>query len=343
MVDNIRLRCNSFYLQDFCLEKIINVGYLVEKVRGQNWFKLFNPDNHTENYLKITPPREDCSTLKIEGSIRKWYLGNTIEDLSKPEYKEALGMVFDLLNIPHETMAHFSISRIEIGLNIPIKTSCYDVEKAIIGFKSNCYKDKSTRGEGVKFKSKHFSIKLYNKVYEIIAPFKNKRIKSEEEIDILTRYRNKEILRIEFTINGGKGQISDKIGYGSLNDSIDSFENMYFFFWKNLFLLQFDRNWGCTPQFNPEGKQLKDLTRYLILLGIHQCSLESIQEWAKKMKHSRRVFFSIKKRLLEDESPNTYDRKSFYMDIKLQLIRSMHKSKCLKENVKMLFQHKTIA
>lgn len=76
MFDNTKARCNSYYIPEFKIDKLIEKKGVFEKTRGQNYFKLFNPDNLTRNYLKITPPRDedDYPTLKIEGSIRKWYL-----------------------------------------------------------------------------------------------------------------------------------------------------------------------------------------------------------------------------------------------------------------------------
>ncbi|SBV92936.1 hypothetical protein KL86DYS2_10453 [uncultured Dysgonomonas sp.] len=346
MFDNTKARCNSYYIPEFKIDKLIEKKGVFEKTRGQNYFKLFNPDNLTRNYLKITPPRDedDYPTLKIEGSIRKWYLGNTIDDLSKFEYKDAWEQVFSLLEIPSSKMQYFNIVRAEIGLNVAVKRPCHEIEKAILGYKSNCYVDKSTKGEGRKFKSNSFSIKLYNKIEEIIAPFKNKRIKTNEEKAILKEYENKNILRIEFTISGGKSKIEEKLGYCTLADSITYFDSSYLFFWDSLLRLEFDKNWGDNLIFNPEGKQLRELIKYLTIEGIRKNSLDTIKQWAKKMKHGRNVVYSIKN-LLKDNSieNNSYGEKGFYKDVKIQMIYSMQKSRCIIGNVKKLVRTKVAA
>lgn len=342
MFDNMRIRCNAYYLSDFKIENLLNRKGMFEETRGQNYFKLFNPDNLTENYLKITPPRYDADypTLKIEGSIRKWYLGNTIDDLSKFEYKDAWEQVFNLLEIPLSKMEYFNISRTEIGLNVSLTRPCYEIEKAIIGYKSNCYKDKSTKGEGRKFKTKSFMIKLYDKIEEIIDPFSNKRIKTNEEKAILREYEGKNILRIEFTISGGKTKIEDKLGYYTLEDSITYFENSYKFFWDNLLQLQFDKNWGDDLTFNPERKQLRELKNYLLVDNIYQ-KYDLIKLWVKKMKYGRNVMYSINNLLKSNSFENSsYGEKEFYKDVKIQMIYSMQKNKCIAQNVKILVRHK---
>lgn len=342
MKDNIKVRCSAYHLPGFKIENLVNRKGIFEETRGQNYFKLFNPDNLTRNYLKITPPRNDTDypTLKIEGSIRKWYLGNTIEDLSKFKYKDAWEQVFNLLEIPFSKMEYFNIVRVEIGLNVSLVRPCSEIEKAVIGYKSNCYEDKSTKGEGRKFRTKHFSIKLYNKVAEIIAPFRNKRIKTNEEKAILKELEGKNILRIEFTISGGKDKIQDKLGYYTLEDSIAYFENSYKFFWDSLLKLQFDKNWSDDLTFNPKGKTLKEMKNYLLVDNIHQ-KFDQIKLWAKDMKHGRNVIYSIKNLLKSNSFENSsYREKEFYKDVKIQMIYSMQKSRCIVQNVKILVRHK---
>lgn len=342
MFDNMKIRCNAYYLPDFKIENLLNRKGIFEEAIGQNWFKLFNPDNLTGNYLKITPPRYDADypTLKIEGSIRKWYLGNTIGDLSKFEYIDAWEQVFNLLEIPLSKMKYFNIARVEIGLNVSFVRPCSEIEKAVIGYRSNCYEDKSTKGEGRKFRTKHFSIKLYNKVAEIIAPFRNKRIKTNEEKAILKEYEGKNILRIEFTISGGKTKIEDKLGYYTLEDSITYFENSYEFFWNSLLKLQFDKNWGDDLTFNPEGKTFKEMRNFLFVDNIYQ-KFDLIKLWVKKMKHGRNVMYSINNLLKSNSFENSsYGEKEFYKDVKIQIIYSMQKSKCIAQNVKILVRHK---
>lgn len=345
MKDNMKIRCNTYYIPEFKIEELIEKRGVFEKTRGQNYFKLFNPDNLTGNYLKITPPRDedDYPTLKIEGSIRKWYLGNTIDNLSKFEYKDAWEQVFYLLEIPLNKMQYFNIVRAEIGVNVAVKRPCYEIEKAILGYKSNCYVDKSTKGEGRKFKSKHFSIKLYNKVEEIIAPFKNKRIKTNEEKTILKKYEDKNILRIEFTISGGKSNINEKLGYCTLADSITYFENSFIFFWDSLLHLEFDWSLVGDFMFNPKGKTLKEMNNFLLADSIHQ-NFDLIKQWAKKMKHQRNVVYSTKEFLKRNSlENNSYGEKGFYKDVKIQLIYSMQKSRCIIGNVKKLVRAKVAA
>ena len=345
MFDNTKARCSSYYIPEFKINKLIEKKGIFEKTRGQNYFKLFNPDNLTRNYLKITPPtdEDDYPKLKIEGSIRKWHLGNTIDDLSKFEYKDAWEQVFNLLEIPLSKMKYFNIVRAEIGLNVAVKRPCYEIEKAILGYKSNCYADKSTKGEGRKFKSKHFSIKLYNKVTEIIAPFKNKRIKTNEEKAILKEYENKNILRIEFTISGGKSKINEKLGYCTLADSITHFDSSYMFFWDNLLHLEFDWSLIGNFMFNPKDKTLKEMNNFLLADNIHQ-NFDMIKQWSKIMKHGRPVLYSTKEFLKRNSLENNNKaKKGFYKDVKIQMIYSMQKSRCIIGNVKKLVRDKAVA
>lgn len=346
MYDNMKIRCNAYYLPDIKIDNLVEKKGIFEETRGQNYYKLFNPDNLTGNYLKITLPKkqDDYPTLKIEGSIRKWYLGNTINDLSKFEYEDAWRQVFNLLEISQCKIQYFNIAKAEIGLNVAVKKPCYEIERVILGYKSNCYINKSTKGEGCKFKAKHFSIKIYNKVEEIIAPFKNKRIKTSEEKAILKESENKNILRIEFTISGGKSKIYDKLHYCTLADSIIHFDSSYIFFWNSLLDLQFDMNWGDDLIFNPEGKTIKELKDFLLIASIHRESLETIKQWSKKMKHSRKVLYSIQNLLRNNSfADNNYGKKEFFHDIKIQMIYSMQKSKCIIGNVKKLVRRKVAA
>ena len=223
MIDNITFWCKEISVIRHLTKSFFEEQKdLYENFNNKHTFKLYNPDNYqAKNYMRI------CSFgfgnfLTVNGSLRKWYLGessigDTLNDFTY-EYEDAIKLLLSLLGIKYSKAKYLNIARIEIGINVVVKESCAEILHRIVEYRSARYEPAPRRGYK-KFESKGFNLTVYNKVAEISKDFRNKRIKTMDEERFLNENEDKDILRIEFTAKGGSTQVkqsTQKANFGKM-------------------------------------------------------------------------------------------------------------------------------
>lgn len=299
---------------------------LYENFNNEHTFKLYNPDNyHAKNYMRISSI-DFGKFLTVRGSLRKWYLGedsigDTLSDFTY-EYEDAIKLLLSLLDIKYSKAKHLNIARIEIGINVVVSEKCSEVLNRFVGYRSVHYQPAFRRAYK-KFESKGFNITMYNKVLEISKSFRKKRVKTEEQKHFLKENDNKNILRIEFTAKGSHTKIKNRLGIGTISESITYFGLFYIFFWDSLQDIQFTDMYCNEPIFDAKGRTQKEILDFVKLYGIFMLGEERIKEMEDESENPRNTRQAIKK--LRNNTKARYGSYSKESLIK-QIILSMQKS-----------------
>ncbi|KAB5345288.1 hypothetical protein NXX53_11945 [Bacteroides salyersiae] len=303
---------------------------LYENFNNEHTFKLYNPDNyHAKNYMRVSSVGFG-RFLTVRGSLRKWYLGensigDTLNDFTH-EYEDAIKLLLSLLGIKYSKAKHLNIARIEIGINVEVSEKCSEVLHRFVGYRSVHY-EPALRKSYKKFESKGLNITMYNKVLEISKDFRKKKIKTEEQKRFLKENEGRDILRIEFTAKGGHTKIKNRLGIGTISESVTYFGLLYIFFWDSLQDIQFTDMYCNEPILDAKGKTQKEILDFVKLYGIFMLGEERIKEMVDESKNPRNTRQVIKR--LQNNTKaryGSYSKESLMKDVKRQLVLSMQKS-----------------
>ena len=327
MYDNLSIITADYLVISHLSESFFTSRNLVfEKIYNQNAYKLYNPKNEFNKAPLRVQLDEFGRSIRIKGSIRKWYFGeNSLEDFTLKSFIECVNLISNVLEVPFQKFCQFNVSIAEIGMNIKATEKCSTVLNMIVGYKSACYEVAIFKGYK-RFKTANFEIKLYNKFDEIIRNKRNKTfIKTIDEADFIKENKNKNWIRIELKITQGKNLIK-RIGYKTIGEMIDKFNDLYLYYWDSIQDLQFSDIYAKIPLFNPENKSDKEFMDYIKVVGINTIGVENINQMASKLKH-RRMRSSIKK-IYDSQSIrfSSYDKVKFCNNVMGQIVLNLIKS-----------------
>jgi len=297
---------------------------LFERFNNEWTYKLFNPDNLTESYLRVTAIKFG-KVLLIQGSIRKWYYGDiSLNDFTKDDFEYAIRRLLSLLEIPFSRAKYIHCARIEIGMNVRIGVPCSEMLNMITGFRNNCYKW-TYRCNSKKYETGVMSLNIYNKIEEISKNFP--LIKTLDEEQFLKETKDKNILRLEFTVKGGKSKVEKRLGFNTLSETIKNFNQLFLFFDANLKDLELNEKYKDLPKYN--GASGRDATTFLKLRGI--CSMGEDEYQRLLSEVDRRTRKTIKD-LMNSWQANhiSYGKVAFWKDVRRDIILAMLRSGCLK-------------
>lgn len=233
---------------------------------------------------------------KIFGSIRKWYLGGlSDDDLSWNEYKEAINLLAEKLEIAPEILHRFTISKLEVGLNGKIPYDSTYVKTQIIGFRSKPYKPLD--GEGYRQFSttnKDLIAKIYDKKAEIRRRIKGLIKECDDEL-FIKQTKKLNIFRVEFTVQNGNGKIDKRFKMKTIGDSIKHYPRLLAFF-LNL-IKQFQFNDKPELEFVPVKGSVKELSDFLICYATNKLGTVGIKDIISQLspKAQREAWRKIRK------------------------------------------------
>lgn len=287
--------------------------------RGTNYAYLRVDINLDKYYLRIT------------GSLRKWYYGQqSLNDFTVNDFIRAIRMLGDYLGISYSDMLTMNLGSVEIGINVRSKFNFTTFKPYITGYKNNTYLP-SVHRTSVSYSNKSFSIKIYDKVEEIITKSKlKKRILNFEEIEFFERVNNKNFIRVEFKLSHGKARIYSKAKIKTLGDTIHNFNYLYLFFWNSLHELQFSSAGLETIEFVPKNGSAKEFKDYLIEYALNSLGYENVISMIDRLKkeNQRQVRMKIRRKFIAKENQRAINIKyEFYRTVKIGLIIALCKNK----------------
>ena len=212
------------------------------KRQKPNCYRILNGMNGgNRTYMTIQFTCGYYNECKIQGSIRKWYLGGlSDDDLSWNEFNEAINLLAERLEIAPEVFYRFTISKLEVGLNGKIPYDSTYVKLQIVGFRSALY----TPLNGVGYrqfssKSKNFIAKIYDKKAEIRSRIKG-LIKDCDDEQFIKQTKQLNIFRVEFTVQNGNGKIDKRFKMKNIGDVMKHYPRLLAFFLNHIKQFQFN-------------------------------------------------------------------------------------------------------
>ncbi len=252
--------------------------------------------------------------MTISGSIRKWYYGaSSLDDLTKTDLEKAWRKVAAWLGISFDTLRTFEISEIEIGLNVPINMTCTEMVHRIWGFTSKRYKLKESSSECREFVLACHTVKICNGIDEING-------------NVLIR-RN--ILRVAFLSGDGRRSVLDRLKAGTLGELFDGYYiRAVNYFWRSCREFLFD-TLGRRPSFRLKRGNLKELTDFILMLGLASLSHTELEGYAgllsKEAQRDFRKWLRIHYEREKEYSCPDYQFE-FYEAVKWRLIELIRKN-----------------
>ena len=126
-------------------------------------------------------PSTNHSTLEINGSWRKWYLGaGTSRDLSHKNYVRCIKAIAKQISVPVENLRNADIKKVEVGVGLRFKKNMDGVINGFVFF-NNFDPIYQYGRESVKFSGSHYSVAFYDKSSQIMKE-KERQKKGEEQL-----------------------------------------------------------------------------------------------------------------------------------------------------------------
>ena len=135
---------------------------------GSEIYRLYNHEGKDKDIyllLKYNPKKQ---VLKIENSIRKWYLGGfSLLDLTEKTATKAFGKISKKLNISISELHKATFTQCEIGLNIRTRIPVDDIVPMIVRYST--FKRYQFGVETVGFEGTDLKLKMYDKCEELLV------------------------------------------------------------------------------------------------------------------------------------------------------------------------------
>lgn len=200
-------------------------------------YRLYNYEGKDKDvYLLIKHNRED-GVLKIENSIRKWYLGGfSLLDLTEKTANKAFFKIAKILGIDMEDFRKATFTQCEIGLIIRPRIPVEQLIPMIV--KYSTFKRYNYSCETVGFQGEDFDLKMYDKTQELLDKNKKKSKYDQEAKKKAFKAlsdRNYNFFRIEFDMFDKQSFINKDMAHvRTIGDILDNFIALYSFWIKEI-------------------------------------------------------------------------------------------------------------
>jgi hypothetical protein len=303
-------------------------------------------DNH---YLSIYIDHEK-SFLSIKGSIRKWYYGLTsLNDLTKNDFYQAVKRISECLEIPLYKVFQFEIYSIEIGLNIRINVDLDLVLKQAYKFRGLKRQEKPFDNY-ISFTNSDQMLTMYGKKKQILAeieePNKKKWTTKYQRENVKYKFRDNNIIRIEYKVFGGKFNINQKLKIENLGQLITNYKRIYLLYWDIVQDIEFKNDDDSLIEFRPKQGYGKELNDYIGLCFLQIFGVDGMNSLINKLKSSsrRQMRMILKKRIkkLNEINQQTILHSALLNSIKRELVILFWKNKFRSEIKHFLATNNTI-
>jgi len=250
--------------------------------------------------------------LTIKGSLRKFYYGAlSTKDLSAVDTLKALNIIADALDIPYADFETLKIGRLEIGYNFDIGSKdCATFINKIIGFKSGKYTPLIAPNYKL-FRSGIMSGKVYDKIEEIKSHFGHANDKYQRSF--LMKEGNRNILRVEFTLNKRPSIIEKNLGFNTVEGLVTDYGKAVKFFHDNCYCLKIDNNESL--DFGDFPLTTKGLMDFALMKGLKSLGDLELDGYLSKMESRNRI--DTRRRLKEvyGRMPHSSNYREFFLDL----------------------------
>lgn len=288
MIDNMIAKTYDLRVVSHINDFFVEARPQFFKRQKPNCYRILNGMNGgNRTYMTIQFTCGYYNECKIQGSIRKWYLGGlSDDDLSWNEFNEAINLLAERLEIAPEVFYRFTISKLEVGLNGKIPYDSTYVKLQIVGFRSALY----TPLNGVGYrqfssKSKNFIAKIYDKKAEIRSRIKG-LIKDCDDEQFIKQTKQLNIFRVEFTVQNGNGKIDKRFKMKNIGDVMKHYPRLLAFFLNHI--KQFQFNDKASLEFVPIKGSVKEFSDFLVSYAANELGAVGIRDIISQLAPSNR-------------------------------------------------------
>ena len=126
MIDNLTIT-----IPECICKPSANATYKGREYQWSVYWLYYDVNDDNEAFLKIRYDRA-AQIVRIEGSIRKWYLGMfSLTDLTPRQFRLAMKSISESLQIDWDKLRGGSITNCEVGLNIQTRIPAQKVNELI--------------------------------------------------------------------------------------------------------------------------------------------------------------------------------------------------------------------
>lgn len=202
--------------------------------------------------------------LYISGSLRKWHLGAlSLRDMTRFDTLQVLKCLAQELEIPYADFVRLRLSSVEVGLNLDMgKVKPFEVLSRMRHFKNSRYMPAMYDENYVRFKTSYFTAKAYDKIEEI----KHRKTSREKKKNWGDLYKERNILRLEFTVRGGASKTNAFFRITTLEDLVTHYNWVAAAWSKYCRSFRFEGK-NILP-FTPKERSLKEFSDYLLQRGL---------------------------------------------------------------------------
>lgn len=163
MIDNLTITIKE------CDCKPPKYSYKGREYQWSIYWLYYDVDDDNEAFLKVAYDRAG-KIVRIEGSIRKWYLGMfSLSDLTPKQFEVATKKIAEKLSIDWNKLLEGIITNCEVGLDVQTRIPAQKVNELVRKYKGLKYYRYGF--ETVGFLGEHTNLKMYDKYEELIANF----------------------------------------------------------------------------------------------------------------------------------------------------------------------------
>ncbi|WP_026627041.1 hypothetical protein [Dysgonomonas capnocytophagoides] len=233
MIDNIKITLRKFKGNLSGNKKLEPIG----KSYKSEVYKLYNHEGRDKDvYLLIKHNAED-GILKIENSIRKWYLGGfTLLDLTERTANKAFSEIAKILDIDMKDLCKATFTQCEIGLIIRPRIPVEQLVPMVV--KYSTFKRYNFSCETVGFKGEDLELKMYDKTQELLDKNKKKGKYDQEAKKKAFKAlsdRNYNFFRMEFDMFDKQSfENKDMVQMKTIGDILDNYLGLYSFWVKEI-------------------------------------------------------------------------------------------------------------
>lgn len=203
MIDKVKIKIEKFtVIDDYPLWD----GYRKSKYPNRHLFfrKIYNDKCKVKKpfairLMLVYDDLKDKSTIKINGSIRKWYFGvNNRKDLNFVEFLDCVKLLSNKIGVRQIDLWNASVTKLESGVTLLLKSKFKNVDNCFVRRKAfnKIYKDNTLYFEGANFK-----LKFYDKHGEINKNDKN----FKNDLKKMNVNKKFHFLRFEVVVNKVSG------------------------------------------------------------------------------------------------------------------------------------------
>ncbi|MDN0050975.1 hypothetical protein QVO10_16645 [Bacteroides gallinaceum] len=230
MIDNVKIKLSRFNKD---LAGNPNLEFH-GKSYSSEVYRLYNHEGKEKGIYLLLKYNPQKQVLKIENSIRKWFLGGfSLLDLTKKTANKAFEKIAKILGITEEEFCKATFTQCEIGLNIRTRIPVENIVPMVVRYST--FKRYQFDYGTVGFNGEDLSLIMYDKCDELLEHNKKYDKSAKRKAFNALSKRNYNFFRIEFNMFDKQSFINKDLSHiKTIGDILENYLELYSFWTKEI-------------------------------------------------------------------------------------------------------------